>query len=149
MVQPRKKHGNGSGFTLLEVILIIVLAGILGVFLTQFVRTSTEKSAQPFEGFRKDAALQAAMEQVTAEYRRMVRDYVEKQVPVSLKSLKQYAQKNFGEMVVAAETGFITFSKGAGNTYHASSIRAAPSSGAALLITLKRGGRRVSALFTE
>lgn len=149
MLRWKKKIRHEGGFTLVELILIIVLAGILGVFLAQFVRTSTENSAQPLQGLLKDADLQAAMERVTAEYRRMLQEYVENQVPVSLKNLEQYAEKEFGVMVVPGETGFVTFHKVAGDTYQASSIRPVPSSGAALLITLKRGGRRLRALFTE
>ena len=52
---PRTGRGQ-SGFTLLEIIVTIVIAAIMGVFFAQFVSTSVIHSADPVFGCRTSQA---------------------------------------------------------------------------------------------
>jgi prepilin-type N-terminal cleavage/methylation domain-containing protein len=60
-----------NGFTLLEIITAIVVAGILGVMIVQFVRTSAVKSVFPVTLLKKQYDLQSQVEDMTGYYRRV------------------------------------------------------------------------------
>lgn len=61
-----------KGFTLLEVIITIVIAAILGSFLVTFMG-SVPKSANPVIQTQNLAAVQAVMEHITADYETYLR----------------------------------------------------------------------------
>jgi prepilin-type N-terminal cleavage/methylation domain-containing protein len=57
-----------SGFTLIEVIITITLAAILGSFLVTFMGTAITKSADPIRQAQNSAASKGKMETVSAAY---------------------------------------------------------------------------------
>jgi competence protein ComGC len=66
-----KKHrgrGASAGYTLVEVIATIVVTAILGVIFIQFMGTAISRSADPVERVRGEAAAEAVMEQIVADY---------------------------------------------------------------------------------
>jgi len=58
-----------GGFTLLEVIVSLVLAGILGTILVAFLGTGMMKSAQPVIIAKNGVYLNSIMENMSADYR--------------------------------------------------------------------------------
>ncbi len=144
----RAKGLDADGFTLLETIAVVVVAGILGALLATFVSTSSERSARSFASLQAESTLQLAMEDITAEYRKMTRNYVLNQTPISLGNLKSYAESTYASLVVAGQTGFTTFQKTGSSSYSATTPSGAASAGAMLLVTLESGGQRVRGLFS-
>ena len=61
-----------KGFTLIEVIVTIVVAAILGTFLVTFM-SSVPKSVNPIIQTQNLAAAQSAMEKITADYESYLR----------------------------------------------------------------------------
>jgi len=61
-----------KGFTLIEVIITIVIAAILGSFLVTFM-SSVPKSVNPVIQTQNLAAAQLVMEKITADYERYIR----------------------------------------------------------------------------
>ncbi len=61
--------GNRHGFTLIEVIVSIVLAAILGTMLTQFIGANLSRSAQAVGNTQTGLEVKAVMEQITNDYR--------------------------------------------------------------------------------
>lgn len=61
------KH-HCKGFTLIEVIVVIVIASIMATLMFQFVRTSTLKSSDPIFSLGKSLKLQEIMENITLDY---------------------------------------------------------------------------------
>jgi len=68
--KPRTCRGQG-GFTLLEVIVTIVIAAIMGVFFAQFVSTSVIHSADPVLRVQNLSRTTHIMEYMTADYKRL------------------------------------------------------------------------------
>jgi prepilin-type N-terminal cleavage/methylation domain-containing protein len=68
--KPRTGRGQ-SGFTLLEVIVTIVIAAIMGIFFVQFVGTSVIQSADPVLRVQNLSRTTHIMEYMTADYKRL------------------------------------------------------------------------------
>jgi prepilin-type N-terminal cleavage/methylation domain-containing protein len=68
--KPRTGCGQG-GFTLLEVIVTIVIAAIMGVFFAQFVGTSVIHSTDPVYRLQNLSRTTHIMEYMTADYKRL------------------------------------------------------------------------------
>jgi len=70
-IPPLKKGGKGgfpNGFTLVEVIVTILAAAIMGAFFIQFMGTAMSKSTQAIINVRDEAAAEALMEEIVADY---------------------------------------------------------------------------------
>lgn len=59
---------NQEGFTLIEIILTIVLASILGSMLVSYVGTAMIRSSEPIGWLKKTLALNMTMENITNDY---------------------------------------------------------------------------------
>jgi prepilin-type N-terminal cleavage/methylation domain-containing protein len=81
------RYKRQGGFTLLEVIVTIVIAAIMGVFFAQFVSTNVIHSADPVYRMQNLSGATHIMEYMTADYKRLAatqsnflaifKDYVE------------------------------------------------------------------------
>ena len=63
---------NENGFTLLEVIITLIVASILGSIAYQFMGTSVVRSALPVNRVKDQFMLNGIMEKMTADYRNFV-----------------------------------------------------------------------------
>ena len=68
----KRKYQNHSGFTLLEVIVTIIVSSILAVLLMQVMRGHVTRSLWPIEKMDQRLAVQDIMDQITADYRRVL-----------------------------------------------------------------------------
>ena len=59
-----------SGFTLIEIILTLVIAAIVGAGLVQYMGSAFVKSSVPIQRLRQTLELQQVMENITADYRK-------------------------------------------------------------------------------
>ncbi|MFZ5570687.1 MAG: type II secretion system protein [Thermodesulfobacteriota bacterium] len=64
-----KINAHENGFTLLEVLVSIVMAAILGTMLTQFIGSNLSRSAEMIEISGNGLRLKTTMEQITRDYR--------------------------------------------------------------------------------
>lgn len=63
-----KKPTRGKGFTLIEIIVTLVIAGIVGAAVFTIFSPSVTGSSQPIRNLSDAVALQQAMESITASY---------------------------------------------------------------------------------
>lgn len=64
---------NSQGFTLLEVIVALIVASILGAMLVSFMGTNVMQSANPIIFAQNGAYLNQIMENMGADYKRLMR----------------------------------------------------------------------------
>ena len=62
------KKETQSGFTLIEVIAVIVITAVLGTILFQYFGTSLTQSAVPVDRLKKALQLQKTLENITSDY---------------------------------------------------------------------------------
>ena len=141
-----------KGFTLIEIVIFLVLLGIFGVFLVQYINTSTRSSVSGFNWLSEITQLQHRMEDITAEYRRILTETDDESVTThaDLISLKEYAEdlSHHGSFVYEDETGFITFdANGVSGPWPPDKTIQYPTHDPVLIITLRQGDQKVSALF--
>ncbi len=60
------------GFTLLEVIVAVIVASIMGTMLVTYMGTSLTRSAEPVIMVQRNAALTQVMENITSDYRELM-----------------------------------------------------------------------------
>jgi prepilin-type N-terminal cleavage/methylation domain-containing protein len=65
---------QSTGFTLLEVIVTIVVASILGTLLIEFMMTNLSGSAESVVSLQTECQIEKALESITRDYRNWLRD---------------------------------------------------------------------------
>lgn len=75
-IRPRETtRESESGFTLLEVIVVIIISAILGTLLIQFMGTSMTQSATPVIRTQDRYSLIEVTDKITAVYRKLMTQY--------------------------------------------------------------------------
>lgn len=67
-MHPRQILKSRKGFTLVEIILTLIAAGILGAVFIQFMGTALERSADALDRVNDEAEAEADMERIVADY---------------------------------------------------------------------------------
>jgi len=108
------KHGHPSGFSLIEIIIALLVASLLGTVLIQYMSTSLTKSAEPVIMIQKGYALNQVMESMTADYKNLLLTATD-----PLTTFKNYVENGnnpgntpyYGE-AYAVQTEYIVFNGG-------------------------------------
>ncbi|MFH2066198.1 MAG: type II secretion system protein [Pseudomonadota bacterium] len=90
------------GFTLLEVIITLVIAAILGSMLVQFTGTSMSRSTETVERVRNASLLVRTVERITKDYRNWLRDNPDD----SFANLKNTIDSSYGSGNITVQTVF-------------------------------------------
>lgn len=130
-----------AGFTLIEVIVTIVAAAIVGVIFIQFMGTAMYRSVRPLEFVRGEAEAERLLERITADYVFEVnRDPAG--VLVTLKAQIDPPTRKYGETVSAEYIRFDTAGNEAPFTGPAAEART-------LKVRVNAAGNDLVALFTR
>jgi prepilin-type N-terminal cleavage/methylation domain-containing protein len=103
---PLTKGGKGrfsDGFTLIEVIVTILMAAIMGAFFIQFMGTAMSRSSRSIENVRGEAAAEAIMEQIVADY---VAEINNANPAAALGTIRG---RSYGTSQISVNMGYITF----------------------------------------
>lgn len=65
----RRRSRSGSGFTLIEVLVTIIISAVLATILAQVMTTQTSRSYLPVRTIEENLALRAVMDNIAADYR--------------------------------------------------------------------------------
>jgi len=135
-------HGEG-GFTLVEIIITIIVAALLGTILVQFMGTSMIRSSESVVIVQEGLFLNQVMEKMTADHKKLL---AEDSTP--LQSFKTNVENGndgandpyYGDY--SWQTGFIRFHSG-------SEVSDASGKNRILKVTITRGKQSLTALFTK
>jgi prepilin-type N-terminal cleavage/methylation domain-containing protein len=148
--KPRTGCGQG-GFTLLEVIVTIVIAAIMGVFFAQFVSTSVIHSTDPVYRLQNLSSATHIMEQMTADYKNLAATQSN-----FLAVFKDYVEYGNTQAKTAGYEGYPYYGayQTAYNDYikFVSGVEEKETNAAnqrVLKVTIRRGDQSVTALFTR
>lgn len=133
-----------NGFTLVEIIIVIIIGSILATFISQVVSTSSTKSAMPVVHLRERIQLQDTMKKINTQYKQRLSDNT-----LTLANLKSYVETNFSTHIDAEHTGYFIFIDNGDNTYSASPISQTPSQDSILIVTLTNGNQRIQSIFSK
>jgi len=104
MISASKKRLNRKGFTLVEVIVTILAAAILGAIFINYMGTAMSQSARAIDYVRGEADAEATLEWIVADYVFEInRDYTN-----ALDNIKKYVdqEKRYGDKV---SVGYVIF----------------------------------------
>jgi len=132
-----------EGFTLLEIIITLIVAALLGTMLIQFMGTSMIRSADSVVLVQEGFSLNQVMEKMTADHKKLL---AEDSTP--LQTFKSHVENGnvvsndpyFGEY--SWQTGYIKFSGG-------SEVADISGDNRILKVTISHGNQSLAALFTK
>jgi len=138
-----KRVKYSKGFTLIEVIVALVVAGILGTMLVSFMGTNVMQSANPVLAAKDGAYLNSIMENIGADYRRLM---ITSANPLNdLIDHLTNAPSQYGSNFTVVTKRF-DFPTGTGTVNEPSSASA---SGKMLKVTIKHKNLSLISLFAE
>jgi prepilin-type N-terminal cleavage/methylation domain-containing protein len=129
------KRRNG-GFTLIEVIVSLVVAGILGTFLISFLGTGVTKSSVPVLWVKTQYELSEVMDKITADYRVAVSD-------------EAFDINDFKDQIDADYTEYVTSTSFTDFSWNGANYEESGTDGNIMKVTLGKGTHAVMALFTQ
>ncbi len=93
-----------DGFTLIELIVTLVVASILGTMLFQFMGVGVTQSGVPLHWLQEEYELSEAIEQITSDYKDAI-----KGPSFNLANFKSAIETNYSAYIVTAQTKYIDF----------------------------------------
>ena len=87
-----KRMKKNGGFTLLEVIVTLIVAAILGTILVTFMGNTLTGSVQPLVRVQNANIAGQAMENITADYNKLNSDDIDNSTTIALSTLKTHVQ---------------------------------------------------------
>jgi prepilin-type N-terminal cleavage/methylation domain-containing protein len=136
---------NQKGFTLIEVIVTIVVASILGVMFLQFMGTSMTGSVEPVIRVQNAFTIEQVMEKMTADYKKLM---VESTTPLAtFKTHVENGHNEGNDPYFGPYTGvYINYI-----TFNESGVQVSESGDRILKVTIAdvNGEQRLTALFTK
>lgn len=149
--KPRTGRGQ-RGFTLLEVIVTIAIAAIMGVFFAQFVYTGVTHSVDPVYRLQNLSSTTHIMEYMTADYKRLAatqsnflsifKDYVGYGTTTT-KPVGYEGYPYYGSYEILCNK-YVRFNASGAEEDDPDQV-----SGRVLKVTIRRGDQAVTALFTR
>ena len=151
----KKKHclyrGDAGGFTLIEVVVVIILVAFLGTMLVAFMSSNLSGSVLSVNRVQKTYDLGAVMENITGYYKQKIVDQDETTplatIKTSIGAAGSTYSNSYGSYKVI-ENGYITFTC-SGSSCTASTPGETPSNTLKVKIADPAGTQAITALFPQ
>ena len=138
----RNPEGLRSGFTIIEVIITLLVAAIMGSMLVSYMSGGIMRSSQPLVMVKREFNIYETLEKITADY--------QNDVPSNMAELATFASNiastyNTGDMTLSSD--YIDIARVGGGT----TVVGTPTTttGLILRVTLQQGDQSVVAYFTR
>lgn len=133
-----------KGFTLVEVIITILVASILGLIFIQFMGTSMTGSVEPVIRVQDAFTIEQVMEKMTADYKKL---RVESSTPLATLQLR-VSSGNYGSYSVK-HNDYILFNDGDGDGIYDEVHDDGSGGNKILKVAVSIGDERLTSLFTK
>jgi prepilin-type N-terminal cleavage/methylation domain-containing protein len=130
---------NSGGFTLIEVIVTIVIAAILGTFLVSYMSGGIVKSSIPVIWVKQEFNLFETMEKITGDYQKAVSS-----APFTSSKLDTFRSTITPPQGMTVTQDYINIARGDGTLTASNST-----DGYILRVKLQKGDQTITALFTR
>ncbi len=105
-----------NGFTLIEVILVLVVAAVLGTMMFQYLGTSFTQSSVPIQRLNQALGLQQVMENITVDYKSNPSDLIGLQSKIGTTTTTPNPQDNsYGQYNVIYNDFILFIASGSNN----------------------------------
>jgi prepilin-type N-terminal cleavage/methylation domain-containing protein len=131
-----RPRNRSSGFTLLEVIVCIIVASILGAVFVQYMGTSVAESGRPVLRLGNQLNLEQIMEDMTTDYKYLMAASPAPPLP-AFKS--RVESRRYGSYTLDY-CGYIQFTTSGAEV---------PGGDQVLKVTISQGGQKMTSLFTR
>jgi prepilin-type N-terminal cleavage/methylation domain-containing protein len=147
-----KRINKNDGFTLIEVIVTLIVASILGTMLVTFMGTTLTGSVQPLLRVQNANIAGQVMENITADYNKLNWDDIGAGTTVALSTLKTHVQNGnvstntpyFGAYTIVYNDYVTLNSDGA-----TAPIADTTGNNRTLRVSIKQGSQTLTTLFTK
>ena len=139
-MDPQKSQ---SGFTILEIVITLIVASILGAIFLEFMGTSVQKSYVPVQNARKTLEINEILELMNADYRKLIRE--------SSTPLEEFRTKVESLAYAGGDYTFETTYVAFNDVIDSSTVQDADENAEQRVLKVKitHGGRSITTLFTR
>lgn len=137
---------SGRGFTLIEVIVSIIVAGILGSFLLVFLGTNITQSGLPVHMVKDQYRINQAMEEIIADYKNRIKNDT---LNLGTFPADIEAAGYCGTDDVDLSTSYVSYSDPDGDKTFTESTCSYGTGCKNLKVTLTKGYQKVTTILTE
>jgi len=148
-MKSRKYIDTESGFTLLEVVVTLIVAAILGTILVSFMGSNITGSATPLLRVQNASTISQVMENITADYNKLNSEDVDNNTSIALSTLNTNIDNGnnsanthyYGPYAVVYKS-YILFNSG-------NEVPDTTGANRILKVTLRQGEQTITTLFTK
>ena len=151
-IKIRKANNGQSGFTLIEVIVTLIVASILGAILLEFMGQTVYKSFEPINMARGSMGLTSIMECINAEYKKSMLSMVQSDSPMAshLNGFKTAIDNNtLGCGAYTSTTSWVVFNSSGQPDQYVEGIDGNPLNHRVLKVTIVSGDHEITSLYTR
>jgi len=145
------RMGKSGGFTLIEVIVTLIVAAILGTILVNFMGSTMTGSVQPLLGVQNANTAGQVMENIITDYNKLNFDDIGNSTTVALSTLKTHVQAGstdasyYGAIYTIAYNDYVLLNSD-GTT---PPIADGTGNNRTLRVSIKQGSQTLTTLFTK
>ncbi len=147
-----RSKNTQSGFTLIEIIVTLIVASILGAILLEFMGQTVYKSYEPIHMARESMGLTSIMECINAEYKKSMLSMVQSDSPMAshLNGFKTAIDNNtLGCGAYTSATSWVVFNSSGQPDQYVEGIDGNPLNHRVLKVTIVSGGHEITTMYTR
>ena len=147
-----RKPDAQSGFTLLEIVITMIVASILGAILLEFMGQTVYKSYEPIQMAHESMDLTSIMECINAEYKQSMLTMVQSDgaMATHLNNFKNAVDSNsFSCGAYTATTSWVVFNSSGQPGQYVEAVDGDPLNHRVLKVNVVHGNHEITTLFTR
>ncbi len=148
----RRRKSSQAGFTLIEIIVTLIVASILGAILLEYMGQTVYKSYEPVNMARESMGLTSIMECINAEYKKSMLAMVQSDSSMvsHLNDFKTAIDNNsFSCGTYTSATSWVQFNSSGQPDQYVEAIDGDPNNHRVLKVSVVHGNHEITTLYTR